>query len=204
MSTIVTAPFPVEPKVQVKHKGVSGRLYTADDLLRISSIDDAHRYELIRGELIVMSLAGSEHGAIAMRLGGRMQTFVEDQNLGEVFAAETGFKLAENPDIVRGPDLAFVCREHLPEGRIPQSYFPGAPDLAVEVVSPNDNPGKVNDKIQMWLHYGAQVIWSIEPKTHSVTIYSADGDVKVLRVGDRLEDEALLPGFSYPIANLFR
>ncbi|MGE5194159.1 MAG: Uma2 family endonuclease [Deltaproteobacteria bacterium] len=92
-------------------------------------------YEPIRGTLITMSPSGSEHGVVTMRLSSRVDQFVSSRNLGLVFGAETGFRLERNPDTVRAPDLAFVAQVNVPPGGIPRGYWPGPPDLAVEVIS---------------------------------------------------------------------
>jgi Uma2 family endonuclease len=181
----------------------SPRLYTADELLRLSSKGD-QRYALMRGDLITMAPAGAEHGDRALNLGARMRIFADDHDLGTVFAAETGFQLEYNPDTVLAPDAAFVRKERLPVGKLPTGYFPGAPDLAVEVVSPGDTRRKVNDKVAAWLHFGTRLVWVLRSHNKSVTIHRADGTEQVLNEGDMLDGEDLLPGFQVPVSHLFR
>src|SRR5437868_14984892 len=106
---------------------------TADELFLMK--DDGFRYDLVKGELRKMSPAGGEHGAIIVRLTVALGQYVEENDLGVVFGAETGFKLASNPDTVLGPDVAFVSNEKIPPTGIPVAYWQGAPDLAVEVIS---------------------------------------------------------------------
>jgi len=178
------------------------RLYTAEDLLEISARGE-NRYELIRGKLITMAPAGSEHGHLALGLGARIRIFVENHELGVAFAAETGFILERNPDLVRAPDVGFVRKERLPEGSLPSTYFPGAPDLAVEVVSPHDAAADVQNKVQDWLTHGTQLVWVVEPKSQTVTVFRADGSARVLKPGDTLEGENVLPGFTFEVAKLF-
>src|SRR5947209_3343140 len=108
--------------------------------------EDHLRHDLVRGEVWTMSLAGREHGKLAMRLGSRLNLYVEEHRLGEVAAAETGFILARNPDTVLGPDIAFVRAERIPTGPVDAGLWPIAPDLAVEVVSPGDRPGEIATK----------------------------------------------------------
>ena len=126
------------------------RLYTADELLEISSRDD-NRYELLHGRLRIMPPAGDEHGFLASTLNARIHIHAEDNDLGYTFAAETGFLLERDPDLVRAPDVAFVVTTRLPV-KLGGKYFPGAPDLAVEVVSPNDKVSEVQNKIQDLAH----------------------------------------------------
>ena len=112
------------------------RVVAAEELLRMP--DDGFRYELVRGELRKMAPTGHVHGKVAMRLGARLDQYVDEHKLGVIYAAETGFRLASDPDTVRAPDVAFVRQDRLDLAEEPQGYFPGPPDLAVEVVSPGD------------------------------------------------------------------
>jgi Uma2 family endonuclease len=107
---------------------------TADELLSLPK--DGMRYELVRGELKQMAPAGFEHGIVIARLTWRLGQHVETHNLGVVCGAETGFKITDNPDTVRAPDIAFVSSERLAEIGITKKFWAGAPDLAVEVLSP--------------------------------------------------------------------
>src|SRR4051812_2747566 len=123
------------------------KLVTADELL---AMGDIGRCELIYGELVMMSPAGLEHGVVAMRFGRYLSTFVEDNGLGVCPAAETGYKVASNPDLIRAPDASFIRKERLNHPLTPK-FFEGVPDLAVEVVSPEDAKREVAEKVNMWL-----------------------------------------------------
>jgi Uma2 family endonuclease len=168
------------------------------------SVRGDKRYELNRGVLKTMPPAGIEHGQRALGLGASLYIFVEEHDLGIVVAAETGFYLERNPDTVRAPDAAFIRKDRLPEGDLPRGYFLGAPDLAVEVVSPGDTADEVDDKVQTWLHFGAQRVWVLSSKTMSVTVYRPDGSAQVLTGDDLLDGEDVLPGFQVQISRLFR
>jgi Uma2 family endonuclease len=174
---------------------------TADELFLMQ--DDGFRYDLVKGELRKMSPAGGEHGAIIMRLGGALAHYVEENELGEVFAAETGFKLASNPDTVLGPDLAFVSNEKIPPTGIPVGYWQGAPDLAVEVISPGNTRREIEEKIEEYLTTGVQLVWIITPKRRTVTVHRANVEPVTLKESDALNGEEILPGFKYEIAKLF-
>ena len=180
----------------------TNKLVTADDLLAISQRDDA-RFELLQGDLIMMSPAGSKHGNLAMKIGARIQVYVEDQGLGYVFAAETGFFIESDPDTVRAPDVGYIRQERLPADGLPDQYFPGAPDLAVEVVSPNDSASDVQAKVRDWLSHGTQLVWVVEPKSETAMVYRGDGSVGLLSRGDNFDGEDVLPGFSYALDRLF-
>lgn len=177
------------------------QLMTAEELIKLPR--GKFRYELIKGELITMSPAGSEHGAVIMNLGGPLSVYVKTNNLGVVFGAETGFKLASNPDTVRAPDIAFVRRERIPPTGIPKGYWPGAPDLAVEVVSPGDTVYEVDEKVAEWLAAGASAVWVVNPKRRTVTIHRSLKDVVTLAEGDELDGQDVVPGFRCQVAEIF-
>lgn len=174
---------------------------TADELFMIP--EDDFRYDLIRGELRRVSPAGSAHGAMVARLTIALGQYVESNDLGEVFGAETGFKLASNPDTVLGPDVSFVSKERIPGGGIPVAYWPGAPDLAVEVVSPGNTRREMEEKANAYLAAGAGLVWIINPKHRTVTVYRPDSETKKLTEADELDGEEVIPGFRYGIARLF-
>ena len=153
-----------------------------------------------------MALASQEHGEVAMELGAQLRVYAKEHSLGPVYAAGTGFRLARNPDTVRAPDVAFVRRERfpLPQEQRVSAYFPGAPDLAVEVVSPDDKADEVIRKVEDWLSHRAQLVWVVYPRQRMVMVYRADGTVKRLNAGDTLDGEDLLPGFSCQVMEIFR
>jgi Uma2 family endonuclease len=172
---------------------------TAEQLFHMPELG---RCELVRGELIMMSPAGSQHGAIAAELGGILRDFVKPRALGIVLGAETGFRIATNPDTVRAPDAAFVRAERV-GAKLPQGFFPGAPDLAAEVISPDDRAGEVLAKVQDWLAAGCVAVWVVDPRTQTVTVYHGRGQAVVLASADTLAGGDLLPGFSVPVADIF-
>jgi Uma2 family endonuclease len=163
---------------------------------------DLGRCELVRGQLVMMSPAGSQHGAIAARVAWILMSFVEPRGLGIVLAAETGFRIATDPDTVRAPDAAFV-RADRSGGNLPHGFFPGAPDLAVEVLSPDDRAGEVVAKVMSWLDAGCVAVWVVDPKTFTVTTYGPDRKATILRSDDTLGGGDVLPGFNVPVADVF-
>ena len=172
---------------------------TADELLKMGDIG---RCELIYGELIMMSPAGAEHGVVAMRFGRFLGEFVDKHQLGVVFAAETGFKIATSPDLVRAPDASFVRKSRLASS-LPKGYFDGVPDLAVEVVSPEDRKREVAEKIAAWLAHGTSVVWEADPRTMTVVIHRVGRKPERLGVDDVLREESLLSGFALPLSKAF-
>ncbi|MGI9107577.1 MAG: Uma2 family endonuclease [Pyrinomonadaceae bacterium] len=176
-------------------------LITAKELLRLPR--GKFRYELVEGELRQMSPAGHNHGRIAMRLAIPLGQYVADHRLGEVYAAETGFKLKTNPDTVRAPDVSFIRQERVDEIGETESFWPGAPDLAVEVNSPGDTVGEVEGKVQEWLSAGARSVWVVSPKLRTVTAYRSLTDIVMLTEKDALDGGEVVPGFQFPVAKLF-
>jgi Uma2 family endonuclease len=164
------------------------------------AMGDIGRAELIDGEVLHMSPSGAEHGNVALNIAALLRQFVMKQNLGRVFAAETGFKLATSR--VRAPDVAFVSAARL-AGGIPSTFFDGAPDLAVEVVSPSDTWPQVTEKVDDWLANGARSCWVVDPKTRVVMVHLPDGHVTRFGLNDSMTDAAVLPGFSALVADFF-
>lgn len=175
-------------------------LLTADDLMRLQP--PHKRTELVRGQMIVREPPGFRHGDIAMAIAGRMYPFVREKGLGRVLAAETGFVLFTNPDTVRAPDVAFVKHERIPNP-IPRGYARFAPDLAVEVLSPDDRPGEVLAKVADWLQAGTRLVWVVDPDRRNARVYRADGTESLLSETDALDGEDVLPGFSCPLSQVF-
>jgi Uma2 family endonuclease len=177
------------------------KVTTAEDLLRMP--DDGLRRELIRGEVKTMAPAGHQHGRIAQRIAGLLWHHVTTHQLGEVYAAETGFKLASNPDHVRAPDCAFVRRERVVAVGEVEGFWPGAPDLAIEVVLPSDSFADVEEKVFDWLDAGTRAVVVVNPKKRSVTLYRSVSDVRVLGEKESLSVEDVVPGWSLPVRDLF-
>ena len=125
--------------------GVRIQTVTAEDLLKMQ--DPGLRHELVKGELRTMSPAGHKHGKVTVKFTWRLAQYVEANNLGVVCAAETGFLLSSNPDTVRAPDVAFISRKRAEAIGDVDGYWPGAPDLAVEVVPPHDTYAEVEDEV---------------------------------------------------------
>ena len=179
---------------------ISKARLTADDLLQLG--DDGFRHELIQGELTTMPPSGSEHSEGTNWIGRVVGTFIVEKNLGRSLGAEAGFIIARDPDTVRAPDFAFVRKERVPGGRLPKGFFPGPPDLAVEVLSPNDRAVEVEDKIQEWLDAGTQQVWIINLHRRTLTIHRSDQPPQVLRADDMVDGGDLLPNFRAKVAEL--
>lgn len=174
-------------------------LMSADELLHLHL--PHKRTELVRGVLVVREPAGSTHGRVAMSLGVELGVHVKRTGAGVAFAAETGFKLASNPDTVRAPDVAFVRRDRLPPAQA-TGFADLAPDLAVEVLSPEDRPGEVLAKVGDWLSAGTRLVWVVDPWRRLARVYREDGSESVIAADGVLDGEDVLPGFSCPLAGI--
>ncbi len=161
------------------------------------------QYELVRGELKTMSPAGFEHGCLVANITEPLRRFVRQNKLGVVVGAETGFWLARDPDTVRAPDVAFVARHRVPPATERQSYFSGAPDLAVEIISPHDTLYEVEEKVAAWLDAGCGEVWVVNPKRQTLAVHKANEAISVLHASEQLVGSGLLPGFSLSITAIF-
>jgi Uma2 family endonuclease len=136
-----------------------------------------------------------------MEIGARLRDFVSRGQLGVVVAAETGFTLARDPDTVRAPDAGFIRAARVPDP-LPRGYADLAPDLAVEVLSPDDRPGEVLAKVADWLNAGSALVWVIDPDRRLARVYRADGSESVVAEEAMLDGEDVLPGFTCPMREI--
>ena len=158
--------------------------------------------ELIRGHLIVREPPGTYHGKVSATILYLIAAFARPRGLGDVFGQDTGFRIETNPDTVRAPDVAFLDRER--SSRVVQrGYAPVAPNLAVEVLSPDDRPAEVLEKIAAWLAAGVELAWVVDPERREVRVHRADGTISVLDADDELSGETVLPGFTCAVAGIF-
>jgi Uma2 family endonuclease len=174
---------------------------TAQDLLRLGG-DDVRR-ELVNGRVVEMPLHGFEHGEIVGRVFGHLREHVQRSGSGSV-VVEVGFVLSVpgDPERVRGPDIAYVSQKRL-LGYRPEGFFMGAPDLAVEVISPSNTMSDIQQKVRDYLDAGAHLVWLLAPQARTVTVYRTDGSARLLRDHETLEGEDVLPGFSIPLSGVF-
>jgi Uma2 family endonuclease len=172
---------------------------TADELL---AMGDIGRCELIEGEIISMAPAGAQHGDVAMEIAYRIKAFASANKLGKVYA-ETGFIIKRNPDTVRAPDVAFVQSARL-SSATNTGFFDGAPDLAVEVTSPNDRWSDVLAKVYQWLAAGTTSVWVVDPPSQSIEIYRRQSQPLRYHANQQLVDEPTLPDFALSVGDIFK
>jgi Uma2 family endonuclease len=182
------------------HRDRTPKLLTAEHLYAIS--DPFYKFELEAGRLRVMEPPGFAHGDVTVALSAALARHVRLHRLGKV-VTETGFVLHRKPDRVYGPDVAFVRADRLPRADRAHLYFEGAPDLAVEVRSPNDRPDEVTEKVRGYLDAHTPLVWVVDPQARTVVVHPLDADPRGLGVGDILEGGHVVPGFALPLAELF-
>ena len=176
------------------------QLVTADELLKMPR--DGFRYELVKGELIKMAPPGDEHGIVTVNFFLQLGQHVKLNKLGAVYG-EVGFLLASNPDTVRAPDSAFVRRERIEEtGRL-KGYRPGAPDLAVEVISPDDTYPEVHKKALEWLAAGTRMVIVFNPRKRNATVYRSRDNITILTEDDVLDIDDVVKGFKVCVKDIF-
>jgi Uma2 family endonuclease len=173
---------------------------TAETLLERS--ERWGRCELIEGEVIEMAPTGAEHGELVHQLDILLGLHVRRTKQGKVYVGEVGFLLSRNPDTVRAADVAFVRKSRLPAQR-QRRYFDGAPDLAVEVVSPHDKASDIAGKVAQWLSAGSAAVWVVDASQRTVTVYHDTRHATILHDDDTLDGGDVLPGLSVPVAELF-
>jgi Uma2 family endonuclease len=174
-------------------------LITAEELLYTNVPNK--RTELLRGHVVVHEPPGGRHGYVAANLAFRLNQHVDLTAAGAVFVGDVGFTLRRDPDTVRGPDVAFVRKDRLPQP-IPNSYLELAPDLVVEVLSPGDRPGELLAKVADWLDAGARLVWVIDPERRLARVYRADGTEQILKEREQLLGEDVLPGFGCTLVSV--
>ena len=180
---------------------VQSKVMTADELMRLPR--DGQRHELVRGELRSMPPAGFEHGDVTNIIGSSLGPYARERGLGRAVTGDVGFRLTTNPDTVRAPDVAFVRHERiLAAGRV-TGYWQGAPDLVVEVISPNDLYWEVEEKVAEGLAHGARLVLVVNPRRRTVAVHRPNGPVRILGEDDVLDGEDVVPGWALPVSELF-
>lgn len=177
------------------------KLMTADEFFEMD--ENGYKYELVRGIPVRMTPPGGWHGETSGELHWHVRNYLTQNPIGRVYV-ETTFRLAQHPDIVRAPDVAFVHADRLPPREAREKYLPLAPDLAVEVLSPWDRAGEVLEKVLEYLSAGTRLVWVVAPRRRTVTVHYPDRTARILTEGDELDGGDVLPGFKVAVAELFR
>ena len=170
---------------------------TAEEFANID--DDSHRHELVKGALLTMPPPKRPHGRICANLIMILGRYAKPNHLGEVYA-ETGYHIERDPDTVLGPDVSFIAWDRT--GEPEDSYYPGPPDLAVEVLSPGDRRGRTERKLSLWLQTGTRSVWLVNPRKRTVEVISPTGERRLFNETDELVDDTV-PGFRVQVSEIF-
>jgi Uma2 family endonuclease len=175
---------------------------TADEFFRLPEPADGSKQELVRGEVVTMPPPGVRHGLVQTNVACLIQPYVRANKLGRV-TVESGVITEEDPDTVRGPDVAYWGVEALPPGPAPIGYSDVPADLVVEVLSPSDSRRRVALKVAEYLASGSRLVWVVDPEDRNVTVYRQAAEGRILWEDATITGEDVLPGFACRVAEFF-
>ena len=175
-------------------------LISGEELFRRPDLEPC---ELIEGRIVPRSPAGWRHGELEAWLAARLFVWAEASGKGQASAGGVGIYIRRNPDTVRAADILYISNERL-AGREPSGYLDVAPELVVEVLSPEDRWSEVTAKLDDYFSAGVLAVWVVDPGRRKIFVYQSPSSARSLGVGEVLEDPEILPGFSLPLADLFR
>lgn len=190
--------MPVQMALKPKTTEAS-ELMTGEDLAALGDIGPA---ELVKGKLVRMSPAGHLHGYYEVNVSAALQAKVRPKKLGRVLVGEVGIYIERNPDTVRGADVAFISNERLARVQSP-SFLDVAPELVVEIMSPDDRWSEISEKIAEYFSIEVQMVWIVDPRRQQVHVYRSPTEVEILTAEETLSGREILPDFSVPVAELF-
>lgn len=183
----------------------AGRQYTADSLSALP--EDSWAYELVEGRLVRMPPPKPRHGDLESAIDGVLRAFAKANGLGRVYVGETGFDLTlpgDSGSTILGADVAFVRADRLAMLTDENAYFPGAPDLVVEIASPSQFRPELGAKAWLWLRRGARLVWVVWPRHQEIDVWTPGQETpRTLRLGESVEGGGVLPGFTLSLAELF-
>lgn len=165
------------------------------------AFDTDREFEIIDGQLEEKEMAGALHGGVTARLLVKLGNYLETEGVGDLYTPDTTFKIGKNE---RLPDIGFVSSDRVPEDGEPIGIWEIAPDLAIEVVSPNDVWGKVDRKVEDYFRAGVREVWLVSPENKKIVIYHSPTHTTILTENDELTSETLLPGFRCQVGELFQ
>ncbi|MDQ2098159.1 MAG: Uma2 family endonuclease [Tychonema bourrellyi B0820] len=197
MVTLIQHPAPTQLETPAEEK-----VWTDAEFMALNR--DGHRYEIVNGELIDMGNSGAKHGYVCSVLMILLGGYVHIQKLGAMFDSSTAFKMKSGNK--RSPDLSFMAKERL-QGldELPDGFLEGAPDLAVEILSPSNTVEEIHNKLVEYFDNGSRLVWVINPKEKYVLVYrSSQEPDRLLKSIDSLDGEEIVPGFTLPIGDLFQ
>lgn len=197
MSTLIQNPTE-NPAKNLSEK----KTWTDEEFMALP--DEENRYEIVNGELIDMGNSGALHGYICSLLVMALMSHILPQKLGVILDSSTAFKMKNGNK--RSPDISFFAKERL-QGieELPTGFLEGAPDLAIEVLSPTNTFEEIDNKIIEYFENGSRLVWVINPSQHYILVYrSSQEPDRLLKSIDFLDGEEVVPGFTFPVADLFQ
>jgi Uma2 family endonuclease len=196
----VPAPLTTDPRPGLARKKPAPTLVTGE---AFAAMTELGRAELIEGKVIQMPPPKGKHGLTEGKFSLRIGNFVQQHQLGYVFVGETGVYIRRNPDTVRGMDVAYISNERWAQQPDPEGYLEIAPDLIVEILSPDDRWTAVIKKLKEYFSIGVRLVWVADPATHTVYAYRSVTNIQEFGESETLPGDEVLPGFSVPVADLF-
>ncbi len=178
------------------------QLLTAEDFLGLPK-EESKRHELVEGRLVPVCAAASRSAIVATNISTSMNSFIREHRLGICGGADWSFRLRTNPDTVRMPDVAFVRADRIPPGGVPSTAWDGAPDLAVEVLSPSNRFSEIMERVQDFFDAGTRLMWVIDPDKRNARIFAPDRAMRIAGEDGMLDGEDVLPGFTLPLAQIW-
>jgi len=174
---------------------------TLEEFATLPSND--RQQELVKGRLVEMNLPKPKHGFICGEIAGLLREFVKPRKLGRVFTNDSGVITERDPDSMRGPDVGFYSYERVPAGKVGDGYLDVAPELAFEVMSPDDVWPRMLEKVAEYLDAGVKVVCVADPRNETIQVHRADQPVQLLQGNDELSVPDVLPGFSCKVSQCF-
>ncbi len=178
-------------------KPILAETLTDEYLLRLPNRPGG-KWEVVDGRLQEVPTTG-KHDIIVIWLGYIMMPYAID--LGMLTASQAGFRMVGGN--LRVPDFALTRYDRFPNGEVPDGFIEFAPDLAVEIISPSEEPGDMARKVREYFESGSRQVWHMFPETKTITVFHAPTDSITYRPEDELDLSAILPGFRHRVSELF-
>lgn len=176
---------------------ITEKTITDEDLMRLPR--DGRKWELVDGRLQEVATS-FKHDQIVIWLGRLMGPYADD--IGGLTASQAGFRMSNRN--VRSPDFGFTRYDRFPNGEVPDGFAEFAPDLAVEIISPSEEPSDMTRKVGEYFASGARQVWHMYPETLTIKVFRSPSDVTTLEPDDEMDLDDLLPGFRSRVADLFK
>jgi len=180
---------------------VAEKLITAEEFLAMPGVGKMD--ELVRGRMVKVTPSGGEHTWVAAQICTAINLRARSTRSGFCTVEAGGYMLSRDPDTVRCPDVGYIRRDRVPDGRLPKGFIEGAPDLAVEVVSPSQPAAELDKKVREYLEAGSRLVWVVYPEERAARVWRADGTTEWIPEDAALSGEDVLPGFTLPLTDVF-